>query len=201
MGLFGASRKESWESFAKEMNGEVIKLGKLKGDGVLVPYKTFEILLDTYTVSTGNAAITYTRLRTTFVNPRAIDFKIYHKSFFSQFGKMLGMQDIEIGDMAFDHDFIIKGNATGEIVKLFNRSRIKQHILAEPKLTLQIKHKNEWLQKPLKENESIIEYQSVGVIKDNPRLINLCELFKDILDALVEDEIANPEKSTTSLYD
>jgi hypothetical protein len=201
MGLFGASRKESWESFAKEMNGEVIKLGKLKGDGVLVPYKTFEILLDTYTVSTGNAAITYTRLRTTFINPRAIDFKIYHKSFFSQFGKMLGMQDIEIGDMAFDHDFIIKGNATGEIVKLFNRSRIKQHILAEPKLTLQIKHKNEWLQKPLKENESIIEYQSVGVIKDNPRLINLCELFKDILDALVEDEIANPEKSTTSLYD
>jgi len=201
MGLFGTSRKEAWGAFAEEVNGEVIKLGNFKGDGVLVHYKTFEILLDPYMITTGDTTIMCTRMRTTFINPNAVAFKIYHRSIFSGLGKMLGMQDIEIGDMAFDEAFIIKGNDVNTITRLFNRTQIKRSIMAEPKLALEIKHKNEWLQKKLKENESILEYQSIGIIKDVPRLVQLCDLFKEILDAFIADGNTSETLCTTSLND
>ena len=69
------------------------------------------ITLDTYTESTRRQShVTYTRMRAPYVNPEGFRFTIYRKGFFSDLGKLLGMQDIEVGDPEFDEAFIIKGN-------------------------------------------------------------------------------------------
>ena len=49
-------------------------------------------------------------MRAPYVNPEGFRFTIYRKGFFSDLGKLLGMQDIEVGDPEFDEAFIIKGN-------------------------------------------------------------------------------------------
>ena len=49
-------------------------------------------------------------MRAPYVNPEGFRFTIYRKGIFSELGKLLGMQDIEVGDPEFDEAFIIKGN-------------------------------------------------------------------------------------------
>ena len=48
-------------------------------------------------------------MRAPYINPEGFRFTIYRKGFFSGLGKLLGMQDIEIGDPEFDEAFIIQG--------------------------------------------------------------------------------------------
>jgi hypothetical protein len=80
--------------------------------------------LDTYAVSTGKVTIVFTRMRAPFVNPSGFRFRVYRKSIFSGLGKFFGMQDIEVNDPPFDHDFIVQGT---------DESRVRQ-LLASPKL-------------------------------------------------------------------
>ena len=76
------------------------------------------VTLDTYTVSTQDST-SFTRMRAPYVNPEGFRFTIYRKSVFSGLGKMLGMQDIEVGDPEFDEAFIIKANNEPRVQHLF----------------------------------------------------------------------------------
>ena len=54
-------------------------------------------------------------MRAPYVNPEGFRFTIYRKGLFSDLGKLLGMQDIEVGDPEFDEAFIIKGNDESKV--------------------------------------------------------------------------------------
>lgn len=56
----------------------------------------------------GKSSATYTVMEFILPPSSAFPFHIYEAGFFSTLGKMLGMQDIEIGDDDFDRKFIIK---------------------------------------------------------------------------------------------
>ena len=66
-----------------------------------------------------NSYVAYTRMRAPYVNPEGFRFTIYRKGVFSDLGKLLGMQDIEVGDPDFDEAFIIKGNDESKVRDLF----------------------------------------------------------------------------------
>ena len=102
-------QKEAWKLLSDELDGEFIAPKTLRTPKVILPYKNFKICLDTYTVSTGQSTITYTRMRTLFVNKEEFSFKTYKEGFFAKVGKALGMPDIEIGDIDVDNKLIIKG--------------------------------------------------------------------------------------------
>ena len=82
--------------------------GRKQGAAHLDPWT---ITLDIYTVHIQHTHVSYTRMRAPFINPDNFRFSIYRKGVFSELGKLLGMQDIEVGDPEFDEAFIIKGNA------------------------------------------------------------------------------------------
>jgi len=109
MGWFGPSKDEVWRQLSQEIGAEFVEGGLWKGNKVQAHVKPWTITLDTYTVSTGKSSVTYTRMRAPYVNPEGFRFTIYRKSIFSDLGKFLGMQDIEVSDPDFDEAFIIKG--------------------------------------------------------------------------------------------
>ena len=84
-------------------------------------------------------SITYTRMRAPYINPEGFRFTIYRKSIFSDLGKFLGMQDIEVSDPDFDEAFIIKGNDDSKVQSLFSDSTIRQMIQAQPGIRLEVK--------------------------------------------------------------
>jgi hypothetical protein len=125
-----------------------------------------------------------TRLRAPYLNPDGFRFSIYRKSIFSDMGKLLGMQDIEVGDHEFDEAFIIKGNDEGKVCDLFANPRIRQMIQDQPKIRLEVKDSEGWFGPKFPEDVDELHFQVVGVIKDVERLKALFDLFAAVLDQL-----------------
>jgi hypothetical protein len=142
------------------------------------------ITLDSYTVYAQHSCVTYTRMRAPYVNPEGLRFTIYRKGIFSELGKLLGMQDIVVGDPKFDEAFIIKGNDEGKVCGLFANPKIRQMIQDQPKIRLDVKDSEGWFGPTFPEDVDELHFQVVEVIKDIERLKALLDLFAAVLDQL-----------------
>ena len=184
MGWFGPSKDEVWRQLSREIGAEFVEGGMWKGDKVQAHVGPWTVTLDTFTVHTQHSHVAYTRIRAPYVNPEGFRFTIYRKGFFSDLGKLLGMQDIEVGDPEFDEAFIIKGNDEPRVVILFSDPEIRRLIGAQPKIKLEVKDSEGWFGGRFPEDVDELHFQAVGVIKDVGRLKALFELFAAVLDRL-----------------
>jgi hypothetical protein len=182
--IFGPSKEEVWRQLCHEIGAEFIDGGFWRGNKVQAQVKEWTVTLDTYAVSTGKSVITYTRMRAPFVNQDGFRFKIYRKGLFSDLGKFLGMQDIEVGNSQFDRDFIIQGNDGAKVQALFANPRICQLIEAQPSICLQVQDIEGWFGARSPEGVDEIHFHVDGVIKDVERLKLLYELFAETLNQL-----------------
>src|SRR5215213_3355823 len=99
--LFGLNYNDVWAALAREINARHETGGWWKHGKVVADVGAWQITLDKFVVSTGKTHVTFTRLRAPFVSHGGLRFLVYRKSIFSGLGKLLGMQDIEIGDERF----------------------------------------------------------------------------------------------------
>jgi hypothetical protein len=182
--LFGPSKDEIWRQLSEEIGADFIEGGFCRDSKVEVTVKEWTVTLDTYTVSTGKTHITYTRMRAPYVNKDGFRFKIYRKGFFSEFGKLLGMKDIEVGYPEFDNDFIIKGNDENKLRLLFANPIIRQLIEAQPAINLEVKDDEGWFGTQFPEGVDELYFQVDGVIKEICQLKLLYELFAILLNHL-----------------
>src|SRR4051794_6579365 len=100
--LFGASKDDIWRQFSQQVGATFEQGGTFGSSKLRLQHRQWEITLDTYVVNTGNVVVTLTRLRAPYVNPDGQRFRIYRAGAFSWLGRLLGSQDIEIGDSSFD---------------------------------------------------------------------------------------------------
>jgi hypothetical protein len=184
MGWFGPSKDEVWRQLSQEIGAEFVKGGFWKGNKVRMHVEPWTITLDTYTESSGESAVTYTRVRAPYINPDAFRFTIYRKGVFSELGKLLGMQDIEVGDPEFDEAFIIKGTDEFKVMSLFADAKIRQMIVAQPKIWLEVKDSEGWFGPTFPDDVDELRFRVIGVIKDVDRLKALFDLFAAVLDRL-----------------
>jgi len=185
MGWFGPSKDEVWRQLSQEIGAEFVEGGFWKGEHkVQVHAKPWTITLDTYTVHSQHSHVTYTRMRAPYVNPEGFRFTIYRKGFFSDLGKLLGMQDIEVDDPDFDAAFIIKGTDEFKVRDLFADPKIRQMIQAQPEFRLDVKDSEGWFGPRFPDDVDELHFQVVGVIKDLERLKALFDLFAAVLEAL-----------------
>lgn len=182
--IFGPSQEEVWRQLCSEIGAEFIGGGFWRGNKVQARVKEWTVTLDTYTVSTSKSHVTYTRIRAPYVNKDGFRFTIYRRGFFSELGKRLGMQDIEIGDPEFDRDYVIKGNDEAKVLALFGDPRIRQLIQAQPSIHLQVKDDEGGFGASFPEGVDELYFHVVGVIKDVERLKSLYELFAETLNRL-----------------
>jgi len=181
MGWFGPSRDEVWRQLSEEIGAEVVQGGFWKGGSkVKAHVGPWTVTLDLNNDGESQS----TRIRAPYVNPEGFRFTIYRKGFFSDLGKLLGMQDIEVGDPEFDEAFIIKGNDEGKVCSLFANPKIRQMILAQPKIRLEVKDSEGWFGPKFPEGVDELHFQVLGVIKDVERLKTLFDLFAAVLDQL-----------------
>lgn len=182
--VFGPSRDEIWRKLSQDLYGEHVDGGLFGRDKVVVEHLDWTITLDTYTQSTGKSSVTYTRMRAPFVNPRAFRFMIYRKSVFTGVAKLLGMQDIEVGDPPFDHDFVIKATDEFHMRALLRNAKIRELISRQPKITLSVKDDEGWFATRFPAGVDELHFVAVGIIKDLDRLKMLYELFAETLEEL-----------------
>ncbi len=184
MSWFGPSKDEVWRQLSQEIGAEFVEGGFWQGNKVQVHVGPWTVTLDTHTESSGESSVTYTRMRAPYVNPEGFRFTIYRKNLFSDLAKLMGMQDIEVGDPEFDEAFIIKGNDESRVVSLFSNSKIRQMTQDQPQIRLEVKDSEGWFGPKFPENVDELQFQVVGVIKDVERLKALFDLFAAVLDQL-----------------
>lgn len=182
--LFGPSRAEVWSALSEELGGEFEAGGLVRGAKVRVKVSEWTVTLDTYTVSTGQSSVTYTRMRAPYVNRDGFRFTIYRKTVFSDIGKLFGVQDVEIGHPDFDRDYVIKGNDEEKLRRLFSSRAIRDLIRAQPRIHLQVKDDEGRFAVEFPEGVDELYFRATGVIKDLERLKALFTLFAVVLDAL-----------------
>ncbi len=181
---FRSSKEDVWRQLCSEIGGEFLDGGRWKGGKVVAKVKEWTVTLDTYTVSTGKSTVTYTRMRAPYVNKDGFRFKVYRRGLFSGLGKLLGMQDIEVGYSDFDRDFIVKGNDASKVRSLFLNPRIRGLVQAQPSIHFQVKDDEGRFGTAFPEGVDELSFHVTGVIKDIKRLRLLYELFSETLDHL-----------------
>lgn len=200
MGKTKVSKKEAWKKLSRKINAKYIEGSLFKGSRVEYKYNNWKIYLDTYTVSTGQTTITYTRMRAPFISTNDFYFKVHRKGIFSKFGKKLEMQDIIIGDDYFDENYIVKGNDEILIKKILLSNEIRGLLYVQPKLILEVKDNEGKFGPKFKDNESELSFMVTGVIKDIDVLKNLFELFSKLLDEFEANDITINKTPKVKLY-
>jgi hypothetical protein len=193
MGWFGPSKNEVLRQLSQEIGAEFVDGGYWKENKVQARLNPWTITLDFYAVRAQNQHIYYTRMRAPYINPENFRFSIYRKGIFSELGKLLGMQDIEVGDPEFDEAFIIKGNEETTVVRLFDNSKIREMIQAQPRIRLEVRDNDGWFGSKFPADVDELYFRVVGVIKDVERLKALFDLFAAILDQLCQIGSASKE--------
>jgi hypothetical protein len=184
MGSFDATKDEVWRQLSQEIGAEFVNGGFWKGNKVQAHVGPWTVTLVTgYSDEDGESPAT--RLPAPHINTEGFRFTIYRKGVFSDLGKRLGMQDIEVGDPEFDEAFIIiKGNDESKVRDLFTNPKIRQMIQAQPKIRLEVKDSEGWFGPKFPEDVDELHFLVVGVIKDVERLKALFDLFAAVLDQL-----------------
>jgi hypothetical protein len=181
---FGPSREEIWRQLSTEIGARYVGGGFWKGDKVQATHGAWTVTLDTYAVSTGKTTVVFTRMRAPYVNPTGFRFTIYRRGFFSDIGKWFGMQDIEVSEPAFDHDFIIKGSDESQVRSLLSSQKLRDLIARQPEIHFSVKDDEGWFGTSFPEGVDELRFEVTGIIKDVERLKLLYELFAVTLDEL-----------------
>jgi hypothetical protein len=197
--LFGPSTQEIWRQLCAEIGAQYVEGGFWKGDKVQATHGPWTITLDTYTVSNGKTSTVYTRMRAPFVDTGSFRFTVYRKGIFSDVGKWFGMQDVEIGDEAFDRDFILKSNQDSKLRELLGSCRIRELINQQPQIYFAVKDDEGFFRSSFPGGVDELYFQVVGIVKDVERLKLLYELFAETLDQLCRVGSANEDTPNVSL--
>lgn len=182
--LFGPSQAEIWQQLAQEIGANCSGNGFWTGTKVTARHNQWTITLDTFTESSGEHSSTYTRMRAPYVNQDGFRFTIYRHGLFTDLGKWLGMQDVEVGHPQFDADFVIKGNDEKKLRELFANPQLRSLISFQPAIQLTVKDDEGWFGTTFPEGVDELYFQAGGVIKDLDRLKLLYDLFAETLEHL-----------------
>ncbi|EDM77043.1 hypothetical protein PPSIR1_16120 [Plesiocystis pacifica SIR-1] len=101
-----------------------------EGRKVRVDSGPWTLILDSYDLVPNDFDRGFTRLSAPFLNPETFRFTIYEQGPFAWLGKLLGMQDIHLGEPGFDSKWIVQSNSPPKIRELFDDPRLRDGITA-----------------------------------------------------------------------
>lgn len=181
---FGNHKAEVWKQLSEQIGARFIAGGFWHADKVVAKVDAWTVTLDTYCEPVGRTTVTCTRMRAPYVNRDGFRFTIYKMDVFSDLARHAGMQDIPIGDAAFDHDYIIKANDEAKARALFADETLRRIITELPEFHLEVKDDEGWFGEHFPEGVDELSFQVVGVIEDIATLTKLYDLFAETLHQL-----------------
>jgi hypothetical protein len=188
--LTGQERKEAWRRLAEELEGRYVAGGLRRGDRVEVAHGDFTLTLDHYVVSTGKSTVVYTRMRAPFDNRSGFRFTIYRRGVFTGLGKLFGMQDIEVGGLEFDREWVVKSNDESRVRALLANHRIRELLDKQKEIHFSVKDDEGWFGTKFPDGVDELHFAVTGLISDRERLKALYDLFAETLDELCRIGIA-----------
>ncbi len=187
---FGPSRSEIWRKLSAQLEGRYTASSWLKGDRIDVEHGPWTITLDTFIVMVNNVAVPFTRFRAPFLNKERFRMKIYRSSIFSSIGKWFGMQDVEVGSLQFDDDFIVKASDEQLVRRFGRKAELRRALMAQESIQLAVLDDAGWFGGKFPADTDLLNVVVSGHLKDTERIRELFDLFALALDQLCEIGVA-----------
>ena len=196
---FGTSRKEIWRKLSAELDARYIEGTWRKSDRVEVEHGPWTITLDAYTVMANNVPLHFTRMRAPFANREQLRMRIYRSTIFSGIGKWLGMQDIEVGSLQFDKDFIVQGSDEHMVRRFCGSEELRRGMLAQKTFDMSVKDDEGWFGPKYPAGSDVLGVTVSGHLTDPERIRALFDLFSEALEQLCAIGVAYENKPGMTL--
>ncbi|MEZ6045967.1 MAG: hypothetical protein R3C11_10395 [Planctomycetaceae bacterium] len=184
--LFGPSQSEILQELADDIVAEYVPGSFFRGAKLIQKYKNWRLLLDTYTVHTGQVSIMKTRVRVPFVNPGSFRFTLHNKNIFNRLYEFLGGNHLPTGDPRLNERFIIKSNRPEMILDLLESDLLREKILLQPAFVLHVNEERSWFKSDFPPEVTQLCYQAESVLKDPEQLRNILLLLAMLLERMVQ---------------
>jgi hypothetical protein len=181
---FHHHQEDVWRKLSEELGGEFVDGEGWRQDSVCVAHGDWKIVLDFDSHRGHRLDSLYTRFRAPYANDADFRFRIFHQELAHGVGRLLGMQDVTVGDPAFDRAFVVQGSDEGKLKELFSDAGLRAAILAEPhaEVSLRISEESLACDEPGERWELCLEVP--GRVEDAARLRALYDTFSRVLHQL-----------------
>jgi len=177
-------RREAYRQVATLLGGELHEGKRASGDRVLVEHGPWHVWLDTYTVSTGQTSVTYTRVRAHFRGRRDLRVTVRRRTWIDRLVARCGFGRALRGDPRLTDRYVVKGRPEPRVSSLLAVSGLTDTILSVSSLRLEVKRASRKLRKRHGEDTGQVVCQTTGVITDVQRLAGMIRAVGETLEAL-----------------
>ncbi len=186
-----------WQQAAQELGGTYSARGhtvNVEGE-ITVCSGNWTVKTHRFCMASGEGYIRLTTAHAFYTTTYNLKFQIKRSGILSSIGKLMGMQDIAVGDPAFDADFTIKGNSNHEehIRELLADAEIKQQLEKLHSGVLAIRDDERLFTPRFKEDVDELYFQAPGHITDVNELVAISKLMLATLNRLVAIGAAKDE--------
>ena len=186
-------RREAFMAAASDLDATFVQGKRTSGDQVHLDHGPWNVILDTYVVSTGQATITYTRARALYVAKDDFTLRITRKNVFTRIGELFGFHGLLVGDQELELKYKIKSSSEPRGRSFMMDDRLRELIKVQPSLRLDVRPLSWWKRKKNGDGVRTVTVQTTGVIKDPDRLANYVRVVAATLDQLVKIGTARNE--------
>ncbi len=178
------TRRDAYRGVAARVDGEFHEGKRAGKDRVLVRRGPWRIWLDTYTVSTGQVTITYTRVRAYFRGRRDLRVTVRRRTWFDRLFARFGFGTLLRVDPRLNDRYVVKGSPERRVPSLFSAPGVTEAILALPSLRLEVKRPSRKGRRRFGEDAGVVVSQTTGVITDVERLAGMIQVVGETLEGL-----------------
>ena len=180
----GSSLRGVLEAVAGRLGGLVVEgVGFGSRDRALLAHEGWTIILD-HEFSAASKS-DWTRVRCAVAATSDLRCSIQRRSvLISDIARFFGAQDIEVGEEAFDRDFVLKGTEPEGVRRLLGDERLRRLIASEASIRLGVREPSEPVRSGPAAKPAEIRLDAPGDIREVPHLIALVEIVAAMLDGL-----------------
>jgi hypothetical protein len=176
-------RREAWQEVARAVGGTFMQGKRSSADSVAVGHGPWTITLDTYTVYTGQVAITYTRAKALFIGQGDPKLLVRKRNVFDTILENIGFGGVAPGDRAFAARYVVKGHPEARLRSLLTTELIAA-LLAESSLTVAVKKGPRKYRKAHDPQACQAAVYTTGVVTEPNRIVGLITVARETLNAL-----------------
>jgi hypothetical protein len=197
MSVFTTAKQEVWRQFSEAVSGKFIEERLTGNISVEVVHEPWHIILDTSEAGRHEEGYYSTLLRAPIVNPDGFRFKVHKEGFMSRIGKVVGANDLDTGEQAFDKAFILKCAQKEKGLVVFQNKEIQNLMMKLKNIHFEIKDSEGAFGPKFSADEDELVLEMNGIITNVAMLEDLLHLFSITLDTLVENGyiLAKPPKT------
>lgn len=129
----------------------------------------------------------YTRIRAPFRDPAPFRFLIHHRSWVTDVARLLGMDELQVGDPPFDHEFVVRTTEAARTRRILADPAVRAALDGVPDLRVHLRDVAEWYATPLPANGDELAVEVPRRLLSEVEVHRLFDAFASIMQALCRE--------------